>query len=455
MLSKAILALAILSASALTFGAEAVDSEELQRQINLLNDRLEQLQSQLDLQSASDANQVQSTTEVSNTIETHVDLTDSQTSSFEDFEELTVFNNPWWRNIDISGFAAVGYYDTGSAGTRDNGGFEIKEASLFINAAVWEDVDFFVEFVTNRLGRDGEQFTRTGEVYIQIHDINISQDLTMGLKIGRIDVPFGEEYLWQDAIDNPLITNSVNWPYTYDEGIAITGDLNGIGWVFSVTDGLIFRSREENSDKALNLKLFTRPIEPLYLSISAMSNGDSSASGMTFAGSLFTPVGGFGHQSTLGVSPSKEISSDLYQVDARLDISLFDIDSYISLSIGTAEVDDDVSEFDRDFHWLTVEPYLQLNQNWYTLLRYSEIGTYDRHEGYRFDGKTFAGGSKAFGFDTRRLRRLALGLGWTPNPNVRAKLEVAKDWFDLIDQSLLSTNNSDRLFAGFELAVGF
>ena len=39
------------------------------------------------------------------------------------------------------------------------------------------------------------------------------------MKLGRIDIPFGDEYLWQDAIDNPLITNSAAYPYGWDEGI--------------------------------------------------------------------------------------------------------------------------------------------------------------------------------------------------------------------------------------------
>jgi len=95
------------------------------------------------------------------------------------------------------------------------------------------------------------------------------------------------------------------------------------------------------------------------------------------------------------------------------------------------------------------------SRSWYTIIRYSEIGTYDGSAGHHFDGKTFAGGNAAFGFDTRRFQRLSIGLGWTPNLRVRVKFEVARDRFELIDVSTLIPDNGNRGFAGFEVAVGF
>jgi len=42
-----------------------------------------------------------------------------------------------------------------------------------------------------------------------------------------------------------------------------------------------------------------------------------------------------------------------------------------------------------------------------------------------------------------------------PNPRTIAKFEMGKDWFSLVDASLLSSNNDDRLFVGLKVAVGF
>ena len=289
---------------------------------------------------------------------------------------------------------------------------------------------------------------------MHFYDISLTDSVTFGLKLGRIDIPFGEEYLWQDAIDNPLITNSAAYPYGWDEGILVYGDIHGLGWVAAITDGTDDRSTEENSDKAFNFKIYGNPFESLDLSLSVMTNGDVSKSAIEFGGSHFRPVGA-AHQSTLGTSPNTEVDADLMEINAKYNFSFARNEAYLALSFGSAKADDSDPLFDRDFRWFSIEPFIQISKNWYATLRYSEIGTYDDNEGHHFDGKTFAGGNAAFGYDTQRFQRMSLGLGWTPNPRIRAKLEFAKDRYELIDVSPLSPNNGNRNFTGFEIAVGF
>jgi len=438
-----------------TQATDAVD--ELQEQVNQLSQQLRALQEQIRQERSDEFAQEETTLpkshdETENT--SFVDLSLQQKSSIEEAAGTNVLSNPWWRNFDLSGFGAVGYYDTGSAGTRGNGSFEIKEASLFVTAEVWDDVEFFMELQTNRLGKDDDKFTRTGEVYVHFHDVSITDSMAVGLKIGRIDIPFGEEYLWQDAIDNPLITNSAAYPYGWDEGILVYGDFHGLGWIAAITDGTDDRSTEENSDKAFNFKIYGSPLEALDLSLSMMTNGAVSKSAIEFGGSHFRPVG-VAHQSTLGTSPSTEVDGDLIEINAKYSVPVVGKKTHLALTFGLAKADDSDPLFDRDFRWFSVEPFLEFGKNWYAALRYSEIGTYESTEGYHFDGKTFAGGNSAFGYDAERFRRISIGLGWTPNPHVRAKLEIGRDLYELIDVSPLVPNNGDRSFAGFEIAVGF
>lgn len=441
------LLIALLSTQS-THAAESID--ELQEQINILSRQVELLQDRVN---AFETNETLDE-ESDSTDDTFVDLTPRQKRSLDDTDSSNVLSKPWWQNIDISGFGAAGFYETGSAGTRGDGGFEIKEASFFVTAEVWDNTEFFVELQTNRLGKDNDKFSRTGEVYVHIHDIRLTDSLALGLKIGRIDIPFGEEYLWQDSMDNPLITNSAAYPYGWDEGILIYGDYHGLGWIAAITDGTDDRSIEENSDKALNFKVYGSPIEDLDLSLSVMTDGGVSKSAIEFGGSHFRPIGA-AHQSTVGTSPSIEVSADLIEVNAKYRFSAFDNDAYLAVSYGAARAGDNDSSFDRDFQWFSFEPVIHIAKKWYAALRYSEIGTYDGAEGYHFDGKTFAGGNSAFGYDVQRFGRLSLGLGWVPNPHIRAKFEIARDRFELIDMSPISANNSDRGFAGFELAVSF
>ena len=353
-----------------------------------------------------------------------------------------VLAKPWWHNIEFSGFAAAGAYHTGKDATRAEGGFEIKEASLFVAASVWEDTDLFLELQTNRLGKDDSLLVRTGEVYIHLRNLALGQH-RLGLKLGRIDLPFGEEYLWQDAHQNPLITNSAAYPYGWDEGLLVYGDFNQWHWIFAVTDGTDQRSFEDHADKAFNLKVYGEPTPNLYLSASAMQNGAAGKSAIEFGGSHFESV-----------ADSPRVDAQLFEVDAKLTFQWGERDGYLAAALGAAKQDDPLADLDRDLRWLSIEPYLRLAPHWYTALRYSEIGTYDSRAGFHFDGKTFAGGNSAFGFDVQRFRRLGLGVGWTPHPRLTAKLEVGHDWFDLIETSNRRDGNS-RHFIGAEMAVGF
>jgi hypothetical protein len=382
---------------------------------------------------------------------THVDLSQDERPSLNSVEGGHVLSNPWWQNFDIHGFGSAGYYDTGENGTVPNGSFSIKEASIFVHADVWQDVEMFIEVQTNRLGKDDDLFTRTGEVHVHFRNLRISDSFKLGLKVGRFDIPFGEEYLSQDSIDNPLITTSASYVYGWDEGLLGYADIGGVGVIAAISDGTDARSEEDDNSKALNLKVYGDVTEKLYLSFSAMHNGDAVKSAVEFGGSHFEPTGA-SHVSTLGVSSSERVNGSLVQLDGKYD--LFGHLGYLSAYIGYAEQHDDDTVFERDFRWFGVELYREISANWYLVTRYSEIGTYDSDEGYHFDGKIYAGGNSSFGYDTDRFRRLGVGLGFVPNPRVVVKFELGRDWFDLIDASSLGGTNG-REFAAAELAVGF
>ena len=168
-----------------------------------------------------------------------VDLSDSSDSLLSALPDtLAVASRPWFENLRISGFAAVGFMKTGSSGTREEGGFEVIESALHVDAELWEDHSLFMEIMTDRLGKDSLGRMYTGEMYLRWDNLLENwHGLNMGMKVGRIDIPFGEEYLWQDAIDNPLITTSAAFPYGFDEGLLLFGDYGALDWIVSVTDG--------------------------------------------------------------------------------------------------------------------------------------------------------------------------------------------------------------------------
>ena len=88
---------------------------------------------------------------------------------------------------------------------------------------------------TNRYSSSSKTI-QTGEAYLHFRDLPLGKQ-SIGFKAGRIDIPFGEDYLRQDSFDNPLITHSAAWPYGWDEGFLLYGKYHGLGWVTSITDG--------------------------------------------------------------------------------------------------------------------------------------------------------------------------------------------------------------------------
>ena len=276
------------------------------------------------------------------------------------------------------------------------------------------------------------------------------------MKIGRMDLPFGEDYLTQDVVDNPLVTLSAAYPYGFDEGIVLYGALSGVHWVTAVMDGTDARATEDNADKFVSLKFYGNPTPSLYLSASAFRNGESAESAFEFGGTNLVPVGADGLTSSAGTSGSRSVDSYAYELDAKY---LFGEDRYVKAQFGSTYVDDDNSEFDRKIFYFQIEPKWnlgpRLGNKWYVVARVSAVGTFDEDKGYAFDGKPFAGGKSAFGFDTKALYRYAIGLGYWPNPRTLVKLEYSHDDFQAIAQSSLDDGAEQRDLFGVLVATKF
>ncbi|MFT5326141.1 MAG: hypothetical protein ACI8P0_004015 [Planctomycetaceae bacterium] len=207
----------------------------------------------------------------------------------EDAPPTHVLARRWLENFRMSGFAAFDLLSTGKDGKNAEGGFIVTETTIWIEPQVWDDISVFFELQVNRLAKDDTLAARTGEVHVHFRDVWKSEcGDTLGIKVGRIDIPFGEEYLWQDSIDNPLITQSAAYPYGFDEGVLLYGSTaDGLGWLLAVTDGTDERSIEDEWDKAVNVKFYGSPSENVYLSSSFMRNGRAAKSAFEFGGSHF------------------------------------------------------------------------------------------------------------------------------------------------------------------------
>lgn len=381
-----------------------------------------------------------------------VDLSGAELSSLDTSGVSSrVLGRPWYQNLRLSGFAAFWLARTGRNGTQPDAGFLVKEATLFVEAEAWENVELFYEVQIPPPRQDGSTPVRTGELYVHLRGLlgRWGEDL-VSLKVGRFDLPFGEEYLWQDAPDNPLVSNSAAYPWLWDEGIEAHGRLRGLSWAAAVTDGTFRRSQESGPGKTLAAKVGGRPWPGLFLSASLMKSGQTSGGPLKVGGTILRPVGS-GWDSSAGISSSASVDGLYWELDAGLmPVRRLRLD----LTLGQVWIDDAVARFDRRLTWFAVQPVYRPSPSFHLAARYSEIGTYDAGEGYCIDGEFLAGGQEAFGYDARRLRRWAAGIGWSPNPCTRVKLEVGADRFWVIDGSPAASATDRGVVVG-EMAVTF
>ena len=284
----------------------------------------------------------------------------------ESGEEL--LGKPWYEKIDISGFGAAGFVRTDHDAALPHGGFGNKELSLFVEADVWSETSYFSEIQLVRLGDESTKFTRMGENYIHFKNLFPSMgDGFLGIKIGRFDIPFGEEYLWQDSIDNPLITFSAAYPYGWDEGILAYGKIfENYGWVLAVMDGTDERGSDDDPEKAVAAKVYGQPLDLLYFSFSVLKNGQSGESAIEFGGTHFEPIAadsdsdGKSKEAWLTNSPSSKVDSTVYEAALKLS---FGRTGYLFANYGMASVTDDATvgsdsskDWDRDITYYSVEP---------------------------------------------------------------------------------------------------
>ena len=79
-----------------------------------------------------------------------------------------------------------------------------------MESQVWGDVYFYSE-INLAMREDDSLRPSIGELYLDWENISKwwGMERVLNLRIGRMDIPFGEEYLTRDAIDNPLIAHSL------------------------------------------------------------------------------------------------------------------------------------------------------------------------------------------------------------------------------------------------------
>lgn len=360
----------------------------------------------------------------------------------------------WVERFHLSGNADFVFFEGESRSKAPEGKYAVENARFFFDidlasdvgnedTTLFENASVFFEW---ELYRDAVFKNDFGSLYLRFDRLLGSSWLN--LKMGRMQIPYGEEYLRfsQDRPKNPLFSFSAPAAYGWDEGLMLFGG-DGTGeldYSLAVMDGDSVQNVNTNSDPMLVGKLAYRPSDWAYLSVSGLSTGKldagSSAAATSFllGGVYFTPLGTFqdlgvpNFQNGVGVpdDPSRALDSSHA---AEIDVILTDEDlGRLWLAFGRAGIRSrDGSSYDRDLTYWIAEAVLELGsvteslRTTYLAARWSGIGTFDADEGALLPVKNEAGD---LGYNVRRVDLMGIGFGWRVTPNITFKTEYS--WFD-------------------------
>jgi hypothetical protein len=322
--------------------------------------------------------------------------------------------------VNLSGEGGVAIFRSGPDGAFPHSEFRVDEAKLFVEAPVGGNVYFFTEL--NLAQRESPDLAlRVGEFYLDFENVPglQQQDRLFNLRVGRLDIPFGEEYQTRDAIDNPLISHSLADFWGVDEGVEIYGSAGKFSYVLAVQNGGNPVAQDFTSDKAVAGRLAYDPTDWLHLSVSGMRTGDLDAdldylSALWFGGGWFRSIGGPG---------TTRFHANLVEGDVAVRWSGGQLKAF-----GGAICYDDNDPQNsnaRSMSFYTVEGRQQLTRQLYAAARFSQIFA---NHGYPLTG---AGTMDEYFLNyspaalTTELWRLTFGLGYRFNDHLLIKTEYS------------------------------
>jgi hypothetical protein len=337
--------------------------------------------------------------------------------------------------VHLSGEGAVGLFESQSHGAFPNNEFRVDEAKLFAEAPIWDQVYFFTEL--NLFLREDPNFNlRAGELYLDVEDVSRlwGRDGQLNLRAGRMDIPFGEEYLRRDAIDNPLISHSIMDFWGVDEGIELYGSLNRFHYIVAVQNGGDDPLRDFTGDKAVIARLGWDPTRWLHTSVSAMRTGTLDVN-QDRVSALWL---GSGFVHSIGSTNTTLFQANLLQGDLQLKLANTTVRAWGGVL--QYKDNDPVSNNSRDVYYYSLEATQKLYKGLYAAARWSQAFA---HHGFPLIGNGNV--DEYFARElTRDLSLLSVGLGYRWSPQLVLKMEYS---FERGHEADGTPRNHEDLFA--------
>jgi hypothetical protein len=343
--------------------------------------------------------------------------------------------------VHLSGEGAVAFFHSDKKGLYPNSEFRVDEAKVFIDAPVWKDVYFFAELNLQTHEKDSLGL-EVGEIYLDFEDVSKlwGKERQLNVRAGRFDLPFGEEYIYRDAIDDPLISHSIVDLWGVDEGVEVYGSFGKFGYTVAVQNGGIDGGRDFNSDKSVIARFSYDPTRWLHMSVSGMRTGDLDAK-HDFVSAMWIGNGFF---RSIGSSDTKTFSANLVEGDIIVTLPRGRIHAFG----GYINYDDDDSNASnrRDLFYYSFEGIADITKKFYVGGRFSQIIAC---KGYPVAGN---GSFDEYFNDelTQDMWRLSVGAGYRFSSHLVVKAEYTLEQ----GRTMSGRNRSGDQFAA-EAAFGF
>ena len=314
--------------------------------------------------------------------------------------------------VNISGEGGVGFFQSGREGAFPNSEFRVDEAKLFVEAPIIESVYFFAEL--NLATREAPDLSlQLGELYLDFENVSRlwGADHWLSVRAGRMDIPFGEEYMNRDAVDNPLISHSLTDLWGVDEGVELYGKAGKASYVLAVQNGGNSDVRDFDGDKSVAGRISFDPANWIHLSASGMRTGNLRQPGdlwsaLWFSGGWVVPLTGNAIQ----------YHADLVEGDVQLRLP----GVQVKMFGGALRYDDNdaTAKNRRDIYFYSVEATHSFTKKFYAGARFGQIFA---PKGYPI----IANGNMDYfyGALTEEIWRLSLGLGYRFSDNLILKAE--------------------------------
>jgi hypothetical protein len=376
---------------------------------------------------------------------------DKTTAAAAEPEEPASSKGFGFGNVRISGEGGVGVFHTSAGGQYYNSPFRVDEAKLFVEAPLWKNYVFAygeLDLLTRerQVAGPADDAFHLGELYVDFEGLSRLWDHPgmLGLRVGRIDIPFGEEYISRDVIDNPLISHSLTDFWGVDEGIEFYGGVGKFDYVVAVQNGGHPALADFDRDKAVVGRLGWRPAKWLRLSASAMRTGDLNTANDKVSELWF--ANGFIRALDFGAT---KYGAQVYEGDAQV----FWDSGHFKAAGGYLKYTDNApvaANTDRDLYYYYAEVLQRVPDlsKLYAAARFSQVFVKDGFPIVAhgdFGNYFFNPGAM-----TDRMWRASAGAGYEFSEHLKLKLE-----YTLERRHELASESENLHFFAAEVAFGF